>query len=175
MQKLFPNSLKVVLVSTWNKLFDMTNPRIIVYLLFRKALSQGISWWNTDFLQVWGHHCMGFCLIGSREAAFTYGVTSAGVAYSVAASCARGNITSCGCLAPRRSGSGASGYSRRGSGHRSAWKWSGCSVDIGFGLTFARRFLDSREVEGDPRSLMNLHNNRAGRTVSIADHLSVKQ
>ena len=30
---------------------------------------------------------------------------------------------------------------------------------------FARRFLDAREVEGDARSLMNLHNNKAGRKV----------
>ena len=32
---------------------------------------------------------------------------------------------------------------------------------------FARRFLDAREIEGDARSLMNLHNNKAGRKVRI--------
>lgn len=46
-----------------------------------------------------------------------------------------------------------------------AWKWGGCSADIGFGMKFARRFLDAREIEEDSRSLMNLHNNRAGRKV----------
>lgn len=30
----------------------------------------------------------------------------------------------------------------------------------------ARRFTDAREIVGDPRSLMNLHNNKAGRKVS---------
>ncbi|KAG0425339.1 hypothetical protein HPB47_027471 [Ixodes persulcatus] len=30
-------------------------------------------------------------------------------------------------------------------------------------MRLARRFLDAREVEADERSLMNLHNNRAGR------------
>lgn len=32
-------------------------------------------------------------------------------------------------------------------------------------MRFARRFLDAREIEGDARSLMNLHNNKAGRKV----------
>jgi wingless-type MMTV integration site family protein 7 len=32
-------------------------------------------------------------------------------------------------------------------------------------MKFARKFLDVREIEGDGRSLMNLHNNRAGRKV----------
>lgn len=36
---------------------------------------------------------------------------------------------------------------------------------IGFNDRFARRFLDAREVEGDARSLMNLHNNKVGRKV----------
>ncbi|XP_066905663.1 protein Wnt-7b [Halyomorpha halys] len=88
----------------------------------------------------------------SREAAFTYGVASAGVAYSIAAACSRGNISSCGCEPGRRPALASN------------WKWGGCSVDIGYGVRFARRFLDAREIEGDARSLMNLQNNRAGRT-----------
>ncbi|CAO1376898.1 unnamed protein product [Diamesa tonsa] len=32
-------------------------------------------------------------------------------------------------------------------------------------MKFARRFLDVREIEGDARSQMNLHNNRAGRKI----------
>lgn len=47
-----------------------------------------------------------------------------------------------------------------------SFKWGGCSIDIDFGIKFARKFLDVREVEGDARSLMNLHNNNAGRKVS---------
>jgi wnt family len=47
-----------------------------------------------------------------------------------------------------------------------SWKWGGCSVDIDFGIRFARKFLDAREIEGDARSEMNLHNNQAGRKVS---------
>ncbi|XP_075216700.1 wnt oncogene analog 2 [Lycorma delicatula] len=89
-------------------------------------------------------------LVGSKEAAFTYAVSSAGVAYSIAAACSRGNISTCGC-APGKAVSPPK------------WKWGGCSVDAGYGMRLARRFLDAREIEGDARSLMNLHNNKAGR------------
>lgn len=44
-----------------------------------------------------------------------------------------------------------------------------------FGVRFARKFLDAREVEGDGRALMNLHNNRAGRRVSVRGAASTRQ
>ncbi|KAH0808793.1 hypothetical protein GEV33_013999 [Tenebrio molitor] len=92
-------------------------------------------------------------LSGSREAAFTYAISSAGVAYAVTSACARGNISACGCApGPKPREPAPSG-----------WKWGGCSVDINFGMRFARKFMDARELEGDERSLMNLHNNKAGR------------
>lgn len=50
---------------------------------------------------------------------------------------------------------------------RQSWKWGGCSADIGFGMRFTKKFLDAREIENDDRSLMNLHNNRVGRKVSL--------
>lgn len=100
-------------------------------------------------------------LKGSREAAFTYAITSAGVAYAVTAACARGNISSCGCAPDPRTAANH----REATAAPSGWKWGGCSVDAGYGMRFARRFLDARELEGDERSLMNLHNNRAGRKV----------
>uniref|UniRef100_A0A1B6CTV4 Protein Wnt n=1 Tax=Clastoptera arizonana TaxID=38151 RepID=A0A1B6CTV4_9HEMI len=93
-------------------------------------------------------------VVGSREAAFTYAIASAGVAYAVTAACSRGNISTCGCD-PR--------HKSRKELAPTGWNWGGCSVDAGYGMRLARRFLDAREIEGDARSLMNLHNNKAGR------------
>lgn len=76
--------------------------------------------------------------------------------HAITAACARGNISLCGCDTMQT-------VAYREQAH--AWKWGGCSADIGFGMKFARKFLDAREIEGDARNLMNLHNNRAGRKV----------
>jgi hypothetical protein len=50
-------------------------------------------------------------------------------------------------------------------GRGSSWKWSGCSHNMGYGLKFAKRFLDSREKASDLPSRINIHNNRVGRMV----------
>ncbi|CAH1782735.1 unnamed protein product [Owenia fusiformis] len=92
-------------------------------------------------------------ILGTKEAAYTYAVTSAGVAYSITQACSQGNLSSCGCDRSKLDGQ----YSPKG------WRWGGCSADFRYGLEFARQFVDAREIEHDARSLMNLHNNRAGR------------
>ncbi|XP_044011315.1 protein Wnt-7b [Aphidius gifuensis] len=111
--------------------------------------------WNCSHVaneRVFGH----VVVVGSREAAFTYAISSAGVTYAVTAACSRGNITACGCEPTLRS---------KQSLPPNGWEWGGCSADVSYGMRFARRFLDAREVEGDARSLMNLHNNKAGRKI----------
>lgn len=99
---------------------------------------------------------------GSREAAFTYAISSAGAVHAITAACARGNISLCGCDSSHRL---QLPYAKQLEQHQQTFKWSGCSADINFGMKFARKFFDAREIEGDARSLMNLHNNRAGRKV----------
>ncbi|EFX66449.1 putative secreted signaling factor WNT7 [Daphnia pulex] len=89
-------------------------------------------------------------VVGSREAAYLYAVWSSGLTYAIAQACSQGAISSCG-------GPVAAG----GNG----WKWGGCSADVRSGASLAKRFADSRETEGDDRSLMNLHNNKAGRKI----------
>lgn len=42
-------------------------------------------------------------------------------------------------------------------------------------MKFARKFFDAREIEGDARSLMNLHNNRAGRKVFKIQWINLKK
>lgn len=94
-------------------------------------------------------------LTGSREAAFTYAVTSAGVTYSITQACSLGKLKQCSC-----------DQSKKKVLHE-GWKWGGCSADIKHGLKFSRKFLDAREIEQNARSLMNKHNNRAGRKVGL--------
>lgn len=92
---------------------------------------------------------------GSREAAFTYAITAAGVAHAVTAACSQGNLSNCGCDREKQ------GYS----GQADGWKWGGCSADVRYGIDFSRRFVDAREIKKNARRLMNLHNNEAGRKV----------
>lgn len=82
--------------------------------------------------------------------------------HAITSACARGNISLCGCDSTHRK---HLPYREQLEQHQQAWKWGGCSADINFGMKFARKFFDAREIEGDARSLMNLHNNRAGRKV----------
>lgn len=95
---------------------------------------------------------------GSREAAFTYAITAAGVAHAVTTACSQGNLSQCGCDREKQ------GYHDQEEG----WKWGGCSADVKYGVEFSRRFVDAREIKKNARRLMNLHNNEAGRKVMQA-------
>ena len=99
--------------------------------------------------------CFCSCPAGSREAAFTYAIIAAGVAHAITAACTQGNLSDCGC-----------DKEKQGQYHRDeGWKWGGCSADIRYGIGFAKVFVDAREIKQNARTLMNLHNNEAGRKV----------
>ncbi|XP_023320891.1 protein Wnt-4 [Eurytemora carolleeae] len=94
---------------------------------------------------------------GTKEASFVHAISSAGVAHAVTRSCSSGELENCGCDRSLR------GMSPEG------FQWSGCSDNVDFGVTFSRTFVDaqdrrkSRKNPKSPVSLMNLHNNEAGR------------
>ncbi|KAG7159279.1 Wnt-16-like, partial [Homarus americanus] len=93
----------------------------------------------------------------SKETAFIYAVTSAGVVHAVTQACSSGNLTDCSC-----------DMSKQGLSTPEGWKWGGCSDNLRFGVQFARQFVDAPEKERHKkfkrrRNLMNLHNNEAGR------------
>lgn len=94
-------------------------------------------------------------LPGSKEAAFTYAIISAGVAHAITAACTQGNLSGCGCDKEKQ------GFYNQEEG----WKWGGCSADIRYGLSFSKVFVDAREIRQNARTLMNLHNNEVGRKV----------
>ncbi|CAN8029455.1 unnamed protein product, partial [Ixodes persulcatus] len=88
----------------------------------------------------------------SREKAYVYGVSAAGVAYSITRACSKGELNECGC-----------DNAIRQRKPRGSWEWGGCSDDIGFGAQFSRKFVDAGEDAATAQGLMNLHNNEAGR------------
>ncbi|NP_001274292.1 proto-oncogene Wnt-3-like precursor [Hydra vulgaris] len=93
----------------------------------------------------------------SRESAFISGIISAGVAFSVTESCAEGKSVHCRCDNSVR------GQTDEG------WRWGGCNRPITYGIWFSQLFIDQVEKivkkRKDPRKIMNLHNNKAGREV----------
>lgn len=105
-------------------------------------------------MRIW-QSSVSFLSLGSKEAAFTYAITAAGVAHAVTAACSQGNLSHCGCDREKQ------GYQNQEEG----WKWGGCSADVKYGVEFSRRFVDAREIKKNARRLMNLHNNEAGRKV----------
>lgn len=103
----------------------------------------------------------GVFFLGSREAAFVYAISSAGVVYALTRACSQGELKNCNCDPHKRG---------RSQDDRGEFDWGGCSDNINYGIKFAKTFIDARErTVRDARALMNLHNNRCGRTVSVDD------
>jgi wingless-type MMTV integration site family protein 16 len=121
-------------------------------------------------------------LRGSRETAFVHAITSAGVVYAITQSCSSGQLSDCGCdrkyavsshmkpdaelIQAIEDQQTLEGGSMNAATSRTQWRWGGCSDNVGFGVAFARRFVDAPEVNSSSRSIravMNLHNNKAGR------------
>ncbi|XP_068169355.1 protein Wnt-2 [Antennarius striatus] len=133
-----------------------------------RALGTGIRDWISECQHQFRHHRWNcttaardqnpfgrLLLRSSREAAFLYAVSSAGVVYTLARACSRGELQSCSCD-PTKQGS-----SRDKNG---AFDWGGCSDHVEHAVRFSRAFVDAKERTGrDGRALINLHNNRAGR------------
>ncbi|KAH3820700.1 hypothetical protein DPMN_122448 [Dreissena polymorpha] len=106
------------------------------------------------------------CSVGTREAAFVYSISSAGVAYSITRACSLGHLSTCACD-PNRKGRGRD---KQGN----PFQWGGCSDDVNYGQKFAKMFIDAKEKQHmDARALMNLHNNKAGRQVKHSCRYSV--
>ncbi|XP_064598367.1 protein Wnt-10b-like [Liolophura sinensis] len=91
---------------------------------------------------------------GYRETAFAYAISAAGVTHQVSKACSLGKLQSCGC--------DVTVY-----GRAKNWEWGGCSHNLEFGETFAKKFLDLKEKAHDIHAKINLHNNKVGRMAVI--------
>ncbi|XP_049762246.1 protein Wnt-1-like [Schistocerca cancellata] len=110
-----------------------------------------MSRWNCSTVPGSGTLFGNVMTIKSREKAFVYAISAAGVAYSVTRACARGDLNECNC------------DSRVRQRKAKSWQWGGCSEDIHHGEAFSREFVDSVENRETGEGLMNIHNNEAGR------------
>ncbi|XP_041955196.1 wingless-type MMTV integration site family, member 2Bb isoform X2 [Alosa sapidissima] len=91
----------------------------------------------------------------SREAAFVYAISSAGVVYAITRACSQGDLKTCNCDPHKR------GHDNDRDG---TFNWGGCSDNINYGIKFAKAFVDAKEhTVKDARALMNQHNNLCGR------------
>lgn len=99
-----------------------------------------------------------------RETAFVNGIMAAGVLHAVTQSCSQGELLQCGCVAIKSSSGVESPIPAPQDRH---WEWGGCGDDVDFGYKISRQFMDTRTRKGrsDIRSLIDLHNNEAGRLV----------
>ncbi|XP_066521711.1 protein Wnt-6 [Hoplias malabaricus] len=108
-----------------------------------------------------------------RETAFLNGVTAAGVLYAVTQACSQGVLLECGCVTLRGSPGGPpERVVRQISGQDQRWEWGGCGDDVDFGYETSRQFIDTlkRKGKSDIRTLIDLHNNEAGR-LAVKNHM----
>ena len=104
---------------------------------------------------------------GSRETAFTYAISAAGVVNAVSRACREGELSSCGCS-----------RAARPKDLPRDWLWGGCGDNLMYGYRFSKEFVDAREREKSfpkgsyesSRLQMNIHNNEAGRRVRPGTH-----
>ncbi|XP_076444216.1 protein Wnt-4-like [Babylonia areolata] len=101
--------------------------------------------------------------IQSRETAYIYAISSAGVMYAVTRACSKGELIRCGC----------DSRVRRRHATNGTFEWGGCSDNIRFGARFSKDFVDSNEPKSSAQSLMNLWNNGAGRKTT-KNNLDIK-
>ena len=99
-----------------------------------------------------------FYFADTRETSFVYAISAAGVVYSVTKACSRGSLLQCNC-----------NNNLRDITADGDWEWGGCHDDVDFGYRKSREFMDSRrrKRKGDLPTKIRLHNNEAGRLVSL--------
>lgn len=125
-------------------------------------------------------------IAGTREQAFVYAMSAAAAVWRLARGCALGNLAACSCATPpRREPPSPSALISPSSfttmsvsfdtlSARNSFKWGGCGDDVRSASRMAKRFLQGASPPGTGGTAkfmhaINMHNNRAGRRVSVYD------
>ncbi|XP_063411834.1 protein Wnt-6-like [Mytilus trossulus] len=97
----------------------------------------------------------------TRESAFVYGITAAGVVYSVTEACNMGHLLQCTC------DNHVQDITTDGE-----WEWGGCGDNVEYGYKKSKEFMDARKKKrrGDLTTRIQLHNNDAGR-LTVKNHM----
>ena len=120
---------------------------------------------------------------GTREQAFVYAMSAAAAIWRLARGCALGSLASCSCATPPRREPpspsaliSSSSYSPTSMSFalspKNSFKWGGCGDDVRSASRLAKRFLQGTSPSsslgtGKFMYAVNMHNNRAGRRVSL--------
>lgn len=112
------------------------------------------------------------CTADIRETAFVYAITAAGVTHAVTQACSMGDLLQCGCEATRNRAPPRPPSASSGDGVK--WEWGGCGDDVEFGYEKSKQFMDAKRRRGksDIRTLIDLHNNEAGRLVRCSSRMN---
>ncbi len=145
------------------------------WIIKKNSVLKSCGWFNKVICSRWNVvcvliMCLCVCSAGSRETAFTYAISAAGVVNAVSRACREGELSTCGCS-----------RAARPKDLPRDWLWGGCGDNVNYGYRFSREFVDAREREKNyPRgsvehahTLMNIQNNEAGRMVRKWTHISV--
>ncbi|KAK5650545.1 hypothetical protein RI129_001574 [Pyrocoelia pectoralis] len=112
----------------------------------------------------------------TKEQAVVHAMLSAGLVHSVTKNCSKGILKGCGCNPQLRGLSQTnpkyitSSRLIRPKEHSNKkikveWSWGGCSDDVEYGQSLAKKVLDGLEIGNYSKSYANLHNNLVGRTI----------
>jgi hypothetical protein len=100
------------------------------------------------------HH---MSILGYRESAYLWALSSAGAAWGVATACAQGWLGDCDCDSEQHATA------------KKTWEWGGCSYGVHYGIATSRRLLTKRAISKQRSVLHTIerHNLKAGRLVCL--------
>eukprot|EP00111_Clytia_hemisphaerica_P022293 TCONS_00065525-protein len=110
---------------------------------------------------------------GGIEASFVNAIFSSGVAYSITKACSSNKLEGCSCERNKDGTITKTTTTKTTTAHHlsNGFQWHQCNDNVMFGLSFAKKFIDSVELNWNPdrmftthaQVMMNLHNNKVGR------------